>query len=449
VKGLSPEFAVEAVRLALESGATGAECMISEGSEFSAHVRMRELETLKEAGSRVMGLQVLLGQRAGSSYTSDFSTQGRDRLVRSALEIARVSSVDPHAGLPDASDLGAIPADLNLYCDDVELTATSQKIEWAREAEDAALAADARITNSEGATFDAHASRHVLANSLGFVGSYRTTRCSLSVTPVARENGSMERDYWMSRARGVTGLESPAEVGRKAAERTVRRLGARKISTQTAPVIFEPRVARSLLGHIFDAVSGDSIYRKASFLAGGLGRKIASEHVTVIDDGTLPGLFGTSPFDDEGVPTRRTVVIDRGVLSSYLMNSYAARKLGMKTTGNAARGASGRTMTGYGNLYLDKGTYSPEQIVRSFPKALYVMELIGSGVNIVTGDYSRGTAGVWIENGEFAYPVSEITIAGNLRDMLMNLEIIGNDLEFNNASAAPTVVIGEMTISGQ
>jgi PmbA protein len=258
----------------------------------------------------------------------------------------------------------------------------------------------------------------------------------------------MERDFWYSSARSHSQLESPLAVGRHAAERTVRRLGARKVPTQKVPVIFDSVTARSLIGNIFDAVEGDSIYRKASFLEGKLGERVASGNVTVIDDGCMPGLFGTSPFDDEGVPSRRTVVIDRGVLQSYLLNSYSARKLGLRTTGNAARGITGNAGVGHGNFFLQKGERSPEEMIRGVRQGLYVTELIGQGVNVVTGDYSRGAVGLWIENGEFAYPVSEITIAANLRQMLMDVEAAGSDLEFRGSVASPTVLIREMTVSG-
>ena len=234
-----------------------------------------------------------------------------------------------------------------------------------------------------------------------------------------------------------------------AAERTVRRLGARKVETQRVPVVFEPRTARSLLDNLFQAVHGESIYRQSSFLAGKLGERIATENLTVIDDGTLPGLFGTTPFDDEGVPTRRTPVIERGVLKSYLLNTYTARKLGIKTTGNASRGLSGNAGIGHGNLFVERGERTPAQILAGISNGFYVTELIGSGVNIVTGDYSRGAAGLWIRNGELAFPVSEVTIAGNLNNMLMDMEAIGSDLEFRGSVAAPTLLIREMTVGGR
>jgi PmbA protein len=289
----------------------------------------------------------------------------------------------------------------------------------------------------------------VFANSRDFLGSYRASSCSLSTTPVARQGDSMERDFWFSSARSHAQLESPGVIGRRAAERTVRRLGARKVPTQKAPVVFDPITARSLIGGLFDAIEGEAVYRRASFLAGKLGERVAAENVTIIDDGTLPGLFGTSPFDDEGVPTRRTLVVERGVLRSYLLNSYTARKLGLRTTGNAARGITGNAGVGHGNLFLEAGDRPPEEIVGRIRNGLYVTELIGQGLNVVTGDYSRGAAGLWIENGELAYPVSEITIASNLADMLLDIQAIGSDLEFRRSVAAPTLLIGEMTISGQ
>lgn len=443
------ELAQKAIRLALDLGATGAECTIAEGDEFSANIRMREVETLKEAGSRAAGVRVIAGKRVGSSYTSDLSSEGIGAMVKSALEIAKISTEDPHAGLPDASELGSIDGDLRMYNEDVAMLETGYKIQQAMEAEEAAFQTDARITNSEGASFDSNLSGRYFANSLGFAGSYRSSSCSLSAVPVAQQGDSMERDYWYSVARSSGQLEAPGLVGRRAAERALRRLDSRKIPTQKAAVIFEPRTARGLLDHIFDAVDGESIYREASFLAGKLGQKIAAESITVVDDGTIPGLFGSAPFDDEGVPSRRTVVIERGVLRNYLLNTYTARKLGLKTTGNASRGITGNASVGNANFYLEKGERTPEQIIQSVKRGLYVTELIGTGVNIVTGDYSRGAVGLWIENGEFAYPVSEITIAANLQEMLTGIEHIGNDLEFRASVAAPTIMIGEMTISGQ
>ena len=442
-------LAQDVVRMARERGVTGAECTIAEGEEFSANLRMREVESIKQAGSRAAGLRVVIGRRTGSAYTSDLTAEGIRQMLDAAVELASVTTEDPHAGLPDPEELGRINADLGMFCNDIASLDTATKLDCARRAEDAALSFDPRITNSEGASFDSNLGRRVFANSLDFVGEYRSSYCSLNTVPVAKQDGVMERDYWFSIARGFAALEPPEEVGRIAAERTLRRLGARKVETQKAPVIFEPRTARSLLDHIFEAVHGVSIYRQESFLAGRLGEKIASDSLTVIDDGTIPGLFGSSPFDDEGVPTRRTVVIDRGVLKSYLLNTYAARKLNLKTTGNASRGLSGNAGIGHGNFFAEKGVKTPEEIIASVRNGFYVTELMGFGVNIVTGDYSRGAAGIWICDGELAFPVSEVTIAGNLKGMLMDLEAIGSDLEFRGSTAAPTLLIPEMTVGGR
>ena len=443
------QLAQDAVKQSLDRGASEVECTVAEGDKFSVNVRMREIESLKQAGSRNAGLRVLIGKRAGSAYTSDLSAEGIDRMIASAIELAEITSEDPYAGLPGPQELGAIPGDLQLYCADVELLETPFKIELARATEAAALDADPRITNSEGGSFDSRTGRRVFANSRGFAGEYRSSYCSLAAVPVARQGDSMERDYWVSMARSFAGLEPAADVGRVAAERVLRRLGARKVETQRVPVVFEPRTARSLLSNIFEAVHGESIYRHASFLTGKLGEQVAAETLTVIDDATIPGLFGSSPFDDEGVPSRRTAVIERGVLKSYLLNTYTARKLGMRTTGNASRGLSGNAGIGHGNLFIERGGRTPAGIIAGISDGLYVTELIGSGVNIVTGDYSRGAAGLWIRNGELAFPVSEVTIAGNLNKMLMDIEAIGSDLEFRGSTAAPTLLIREMTVGGR
>jgi PmbA protein len=442
------ELAAGAVRLARELGATDAECTVSAGDEFTTNVRMGQVESLKESGSRGAGVRVLKGRRTGSSYTSDLSGEGVRRMVRAALDLASITSEDPHAGLPEPEELGRIDADLKLYNDDIASIEAARKIELARETERAALDFDPRITNSEGASFDSYTGQRVFANSRGFLGSFRGSQCSLSTVPVASQDNTMERDYWYSAARSLAALEKPVDIGRIAAGRVLRRLGARKVPTQKAAVVFEPRTARTLIEHIFEAVHGEAIYQQASFLAGKLNCRIASECLTVIDDGTLPGLFGSAPFDDEGVPTRRTPVIERGVLKSYLLNTYTARKLGLKTTGNASRGLAGNAGISHTNLFAGAGPLPPAEIVKNVRRGLFVTELIGFGVNIVTGDYSRGAAGIWIENGEFAYPVSEVTIAGNLGGMFTSIEAIGNDLEFRGSTAAPTILIGEMTISG-
>ncbi len=443
------EIAESAVALAKELGATDSECTISASEEFSVSVRMREIESLKQAASRGAGIRVLIGKCVGSSYSSDLTREGIGTMVRSALNLARISTEDPFAGLPDPDDFGQLRGDLQLYDPAIPALATEWKIEQARLAEETALSADPRISNSEGGSCDSYLGSWTFANSRGFAGSYRTTSVSLGAFPVAKQENSMEKDYWHSSSRKASGLEPAILVGQKAAARALRRLNPRKIPTTKAPIVFEPRTARSLLSEIFDAVNGGAIWRHASFLAGKLGETIAGDNITVIDDATIPGLFGTAPFDDEGLPCRRTVVIEAGVLKSYILNTYQARKLGLKSTGNASRGITGNAGVGPGNFHLLPGSKSEEEIIRSLPRGLYVTDLIGGGANTVTGDYSSGAAGLWIENGELAYPVAEITIAGNMAQMLKDVQEVGSNLEFRSSMASPTLLIGEMTISGQ
>jgi PmbA protein len=444
------DIAVEVVERAMKAGATAADAIARDGNEFSTLVRLGEVETLKESGARALGLRLFVGNRVAATHTSDFSREGIEQLVSSAINLARATSEDPLAGLPEADNLGTLSEDLDLYYDDVYSLSTANRIDYARRAEAAAMSVDSRITNSDGGSFDAATGYKVLANSLGFVGEYRRSYCSVSAVPIAQTDGSaMQRDYWYSASRTLQKLESPESVGRKAAERTLRRLGARKVATQKVPVVFDPMVSRSLIDHIFDAVNGDSVYRHASYLAGKLGEKVAGENITIVDDGTMRGGFGSSPFDGEGVPTRRTVVVDRGVLNSYLLNTYTARKLKLHTTGNAARGLTGNPGIGSGNFFLQPGQSTPREIIADIKSGLYVTEFLGFGVNLVTGDFSRGASGLWIENGELTFPVEEITVAGNLKDMFRNVSVIGNDLEFRSSIAAPTLRVDGMTIAGE
>jgi len=447
-------LAAEVVALAMKAGASDAEAVAREGDEFSVKVRMGQVETLKESGSRALGLRVFLGKRSASTSTSDLTAEGIRQLVDGALALAKVTEEDPFAGLPESGEFGALPGDLHLFDEDVYSLPGLERIEWARRAEEAALAADPRIVNSDGGSFDAATGRKALANSRGFVGGYRTSYAGVSASPLAQDaDGQMQCDGWWSSARRLRDLESPESIGKEAARRTLRRLGARRVATQRVPIVFAPEVARSLIGSVFEAVSGDAIWRGASFLAGRLGSEIADANLTIVDDHTMMrpsgmGGFGTSPFDGEGLPARRTVVVENGVLRSYLLNTYTARKLGMKSTHNATRGLAGAPGIGCGNLYLQPGIMSPEEIIAAIPSGLYVTSLMGFGVNVVTGDYSQGATGLWIDNGQLTHAVEEVTIAGNLCEMLKNVTAIGNDLEFRSAVASPTLRIDGMTIAG-
>ena len=447
-------LAADVVALAMKAGASDAEAVAREGDEFSVNVRMGEVETLKESGSRGLGLRVFLGLRSASASTSDLTPEGIRQLVDGALALATVTEEDPFSGMPETAEFGSVPGDLHLYHEDVYSLPGAERIEWARRAEAAALAADPRITNSDGGSFDAATGRKVLANSRGFVGSYRSSYAGVSAAPLAQDaNGQMQRDGWWSSARRLADLDSPESIGKEAARRALRRLGARRVPTQRVPIVFAPEVARSLIGSVFEAASGDSIWRSASFLAGRLGSQIAAPSLTIIDDNTmlLPsgmGGFGTSPFDGEGLPSQRTVVVEQGVLRNYLLNTYTARKLRMKSTHNASRGLAGTPGIGCGNLYVEAGTQTPEQIIAEVPTGLYVTSLMGFGVNVVTGDYSRGATGLWIEMGQLTHAVEEVTIAGNLAGMLLSVTAIGDDLEFRGAVASPTLRIDGMTIAG-
>ncbi|MHB1858442.1 MAG: TldD/PmbA family protein, partial [Acidobacteriaceae bacterium] len=410
---ISKDFVTDIVAKALRAGASDAEAVFAEGDEFETLVRLGQVEQLKEAGSRGLGLRVFQGHRTASTSTSDLTAEGVEQLVSGAMALVQVTSEDPFAGLPERGEFGMLSGDLDLYYEDVYSLPAVERIEYARRTEAAAMAADARIQNSGGGSFDAATGRKILANSRGFVGEVRRSSCSISAQPIAQSpDGGMQRDYWYSSQRSLALLDSPESVGLEAARRTVRKLGARKVPTQRVPLVFAPEVATSILGAILGAINGNAVYRSSSFLAGKLGEAVAGSNMTMIDDGTTPGGFGSAPFDGEGLPTRRKVVLDRGVLTSYLLNTYTARKLGLQSTGNAARGLAGAPGIGSGNFYLEPGIKTPEEILAEIPNGLYVTDLIGHGVNIVTGDYSHGASGLWIENGELAYPVEEITVAG-------------------------------------
>jgi PmbA protein len=447
-------LAADVVAMAARAGASDAEAVVREGDEFSVTVRMGQVEKLKESGSRGLGLRVFLGKRSASTSTSDLTPDGIRQLVDGAMALVKLTEEDPFNGLPEKEEFGSAPGDLQLYFEDVYSLPGAERIEWARRAEAAAQAADPRITNSNGANFDVSTGRKVLANSRGFVGSYRSSYAGVAVSPLAVDtNGQMQRDYWWSGGRRIADLESPESVGREAARRTLRRLGARRVPTQQVPIVFAPETARSLIGSVFEAASGDVIWRGASYLTGKLGEVIGASSVTIVDDNLmlLPngvGGFGTSPFDGEGLPSLRTVVVEDGVLRNYMLNTYSARKLGMKSTHNASRGLAGTPGIGSGNLFLQPGTLTPEEMIKAVPSGFYVTSLMGFGTNLVTGDYSRGATGLWIENGELTHAVEEVTVAGNLADMLRNVSAIGNDLAFRGSIASPTIRIDGMTIAG-
>lgn len=442
------EMAVDLLARAKKRGATEADIVVADGDTFDVQVRLSSVDRLTKAREKRLGLRVFIGKRSASASTSDFSQESLEQVVSDTCSLAGAVAEDDVSGLPSGDLMARALPDLDLY-DPTKLDTDSQ-IALARRAEEAAMAADPRITNSEGADFSSYAGRVLLANSHGFVGDYRSSSFSVSVSPIATgtEAEGMQRDYWYAAKRKFAGMDSPESVGKEAARRTVRRLGARKVPTQRAPVVFDQETAGSLLGNLCSAISGYSLYKGASFLVGQLGKPLFPESVTIYDDGLMPGGFGSRPFDGEGLPSRTQTIIDRGRLKSYLLDTYSGRKLGMPSTGNASRGVGDNPSVGPTNFYLAPGTVSPTDIIRTVKQGLYITELIGFGINMVTGDYSRGAAGYWIENGELAYPVEEITIAGDLKEMFAHIEMVGNDLEFRGRIASPTIKISEMMIAG-
>ncbi|MBI4013721.1 MAG: TldD/PmbA family protein [Candidatus Rokubacteria bacterium] len=437
------------LRRARAQGAVEADAFLVEDEIHTIQVRMGQIESLKHAREHRGSLRIFTPTGSASATTSDLSRGSLDRLIDETVALARVAQRDEHSGLPAPETLACEVPDLDLWDREGHRLSVEAKVERARRAEAAALEADPRVRNSEGSEFYDRLSRVAYAGTGGFAGEFTLSAFALSVTPVAVENGHMERDYWYSSARKLDRVESPEAVGREAARRACRRLGARKQATSEVPVVFEPETAASLVRALAIAASGPSLYRGTSFLVGRLGERLATPGVTVVDDPLIAGGLGSRPFDGEGLPSRRTVLLDRGVLASYLLDTYSARRLGLGATGHAARETGGGVTVGYTNLYLEPGPYSPEEIVRSVDRGVYVTELIGFGINFVTGDYSRGAVGHWIEKGELAYPVEEITIAGNLRDMYQAIEMVGNDLVFRDQTAAPTVKIARMTVAGQ
>jgi PmbA protein len=441
------------LRMARERGGRDlvAECVLRSGAELSTRIRMGAPELVEEAGTRGAGLRVIQQRRVATTSTSDLTDAGIDRFVGDAIELVALAQEDPYAGPADASllcDPAAAP-DLELYDDAGGAVDAAQAIAIAREGEAAAFAFDPRITNSEGATFGRTAGGVAIALSSGFRATYKGSYQSLSVVPVAAdEGGKNRRGYHWTARRHLAELDPPGEVGREAARRALRKLGARTVPTCEVPVVFDPDAARAILGMLAGCVMGSAIWRKSSYLVGREGTRVASDLVTVIDDPLIPRAPGSRPFDGEGLPSRKNVVVERGVLRTYLCDTYAARKLGRESTGSAARGGGASVGPSTSNFVLQPGTDSNESIVRATGRGLYVTEMMGFGFNAVTGDFSRGASGFWIEGGELAYPVSEVTISLNADRLWQSVDAIGKDLDLRTATAAPTIRVAKMTVAG-
>ncbi len=430
-------------------GATAADASAVESDAFSAGVRLRAVETLKRSAERRVGIRIFAGQRAAAASTSDLRPEALRKLVEDTWALARHTAEDPDAGLPEGSPLP--PADaksLGLFDEAIGRLDTEKKLEMATACEDAALSADPRLTNSEGASCETDSARRLYADSRGFRGEYRGSSVSLSVSPIAKEGERMQIDYWYSASRSLKGLEDPKAVGLQAAKRTLRKLGGRKVKTCRVPVIFDSVTASQLLGSLCAAVNGGSVYRRTSFLVGKLGEKIASPLLSVVDDPLLHAGLASRPFDAEGTPSRRTPVLEKGILKNFLCDRYAGRKLKLASTGNASRPPGESVSVSPTNFWVEAGASSPESIVAGVKDGLYVTGIMGFGANGTTGDYSQGAEGIWIENGVLAYPVQEVTIAGNLLQMLKDVDAVGSDLVHHGTVNAPTLRIREMTVAG-
>jgi PmbA protein len=446
------ELAADVVARARKQGASVAECIVQAGAHLSAKVRLGEPELVEEAASRSVGLRVMLGQKVAVTYTSDLSTQGLARLVEDAVELAQLSQPDPFAGAPDPALLSkrADHVDLELFDPAVDQVDAAEAVRRAKLAERAALDYDPRVTNTDGATFTRISGGSALVTSGGFSGVSLGTSASVVVNPVVDDEGGKKRSgyYWSAR-RHLRELEAEEAVGREAARRTLQKLGARKVESQEVPVIFDPDSARSILGLVASCVNGGAIWRRSSYLLDRLETPVASELVTVVDDPLLPRGPGSRSYDGEGLLARRNTLIERGRLLGYQLDTYSGKKLKRPSTANASRGSSGGVGVAASNFHLLAGQSTPEEILRSTKKGLLVTNMMGFGFNAVTGDFSRGAAGFWIENGELAFPVSEVTISLNLDQLLKRIDAVGNDLDPKTSVAAPSFRVSAMTLAGR
>ncbi|MBP7564416.1 MAG: metalloprotease PmbA [Burkholderiaceae bacterium] len=440
-RGFFEELVDSALAHAKKLGATDAGAEASEGCGLSVSVRRGKLETVERNRDKSLGVTVYLGQRRGNASTSDFSRAAIEQTVQAAYDIARFTAADPVAGLPDADDIAKQQPDLDLF--HPWAITSEEAAELALRCEQAALATDRRITNSEGAGVSAQQSHFFSAHTRGFRGGYASSRHSLSVAPIAGRGDGMQRDAWYSSMRSPDELSSPESVGRYAAERALSRLKSRKIATTECPVLFESPLAAGLLGGYVQATSGGALYRKSSFLLDSLGKPVLADHIDIDEDPHLARGKGSAPFDEEGVVTRARRVVEAGRVQGYFLSSYSARKLGMKTTGNAG-GSHNLTLTSR----LTRPGDDLDAMLRKLGTGLFVIELMGQGVNYVTGDYSRGASGFWVENGRIAFPVEEITIAGNLKDMFRGIVAVGADAYNYGAKTVGSVLIDRMKVAG-
>jgi PmbA protein len=430
------------VRMGKDAGADEVEAALQQGSEFSVDVRLGEIENMIEAGSCHVSVKIIAEKKTALTTSSDLDRSTLEALIKNAVQRAALGSPDEYAGLPPASETSAAPDNLELYDPSISQLDSEKKIALARNTERIAMA-DKRIINSHGAGFETREIRTILANSHGFSEEFSETYCSLGLGLQAGDTDNLVEGYWGSAKRHFSELDSLESIAQKAVERTIRQLGSRKIQTQVVPVLFEPEMTAWLMGFLFSCVSGVAVYNRATFLADRLGEHIAGSQVSVSDNGLLPKLLGSSPFDTDGIASQNTPVIERGILRNFLCNTYAARKLGLRSTGNA----SGSSVSP-SNFYLYPGEHSQERMIKSLDKGMILIRVLGHGLNPITGDISRGAFGLWVEKGEIVYPVSEVTISGNLGSILNNISQIGNDLDFQSSICGPSIRVEDLTIAG-
>ena len=445
------ELGRSVVERAIDAGADVAEAGAHSGSHLSVKVRMREPELVEQAGSRALGLRVMVGQRVAATYTSDLSETGLRTLIEDAMELARLSEVDEFAGPPDPSALSQPSEweDLDTFDEGISRISAEEAVERALIGERAAFDFDPRITNSEGASFTRARGMSALVTSGGFAGSDIGTYASIVVNPVADDEGGKKRSgYHWSAARHYADLEDSQSVGEEAARRTIAQLGAKKLPTQELPVIFDKDAARSILGLFAGCILGSSIWRKSSYLVDRAGTRVASDLVEIVDDPLLRSAPGSRAFDGEGLLSRRNVVVEGGMLKTYLLDTYSARKLGSESTASASRSPSGGISPASSNLVLKAGSQSRDELIADTPHALYVTSMMGFGFNGVTGDFSRGASGFLIRNGALDHPVSEVTISLNLDQLLQRIDGVADDLDHRTAIASPTFRVSSMTLAG-
>ncbi len=447
---LDLDLAESIVKKAIAGGADEAEVFFSQGQESEVKVRKGKIQLLSEAQPKALSLRLYRDKRAAVVYTSDFGRDALDKLVAQALDMATIADPDPAGGLPDPAEFASnFEMDLGTWDPYIGDIPTEVKVQLIKRCEESAFSFDERINNTDGTSFSTYLRQVGLVFCLGFSGRYKSTLCCFFLDGLLEvSEGKKQNGWWFAVSNNFKNLKAPEEIGKIAAKRAINKLGSRKVVTKKVPVIWDPLQAATLLGTLAGSITGDALERRATFLIPFEGQKVGSDLVNIVDDPLKPGLRGSRPFDGEGITARRNSIFTEGVFDRFLLNTYTARKTGRKTTGSASAHIGSLPTVGTTNFYLEAGKSTPEEMIAGVDEGLYLTEMIGFGYNPVTGDFSRGAVGFWIENGKLAFPVAEINIAGNMKDMLANISQVGNDLEFLFTVASPTIRIDDMMVSG-